>query len=302
MNNNKQLVGTFRNKNFYFTVLGIILVVTAITLSIGFSKTEVVAKVGNESISKEELYDFLVDKYGKASLDQLISNKIIEQEASKAKLKITAKEKDVELQKLMDSYGGKEALTSALAQNGMDLNDIKKEVNQYITIKKLVEPRIKVTEKEMKDYFEQNKASFAQKEQVKARHILVKDEATAKVVASKLSKGEDFAKLAKKYSTDTSNANKGGDLGYFERGKMVPEFEKVAFALKKDEISSPVKTEFGYHIIQVLDKKGAKEAVYNEHVDEIKKAVFDGKIQTEYTTWLNEKKADYKIKNSLTEK
>jgi parvulin-like peptidyl-prolyl isomerase len=90
-------------------------------------------------------------------------------------------------------------------------------------------------------------------DEVWARHILVKDEQQAKDILAKLSAGEDWTKLAAEFSTDSSNKDNGGDLGWFERGRMVPEFENVVFGLAVGEVvSQPVKTNFGYHIIQSL--------------------------------------------------
>ncbi|MDA8083467.1 MAG: peptidylprolyl isomerase [Nitrospiraceae bacterium] len=113
----------------------------------------------------------------------------------------------------------------------------------------------KVTDQEVKDYYEKHKQDFSTTSQIRASHILVKTEAEANAVLERLKKGEKFEDLARKLSIDKGSAKNGGDLGYFTRGQMVPEFEKAAAALKVGEISRPVKTSFGYHIIKVTDKK-----------------------------------------------
>jgi len=122
-------------------------------------------------------------------------------------------------------------------------------------------------------------------EQVWARHILVADEATAKAVRQRLVNGEDFAKVAAQVSTDTGTKDKGGDLGWFGKGKMVAEFETAAFSLKVGEISQPVKSQFGYHIIQVL-------AHANVPLDA---NAYDQAKQTAFSDWLTKLRDQYKV-------
>ena len=137
-----------------------------------------------------------------------------------------------------------------MAYYGYTLDDIKKDVTMNIQIKRLLGPNITIGEEDISSYFEQNKTSFDQKEEVRARHILVKTEDQAKEIKEKISAGEDFAQLAKEHSTDEMTKESGGDLGFFGKGKMVKEFEEEAFGLGIGEISNPVKTDYGYHLIK----------------------------------------------------
>ncbi len=293
------MIKRLRDKKFYLPIAGLALILAVFLIATAFSNKDVVASVNGVSISKEELYSTLVKQYGASSLSALIDNKIIEQEADKKDITITDKEINEELQTYIDSYGGEEAFQSALEQSGLKENDVKSDVENYLKIEKLLEPEIKVTEEEMKTYFDENKESFNEQEQVEASHILVDDKKTAEEVAQKLADGQDFAELAKEYSTDASNAESGGELGYFSKGEMAAEFEEAAFSMAKGEISDLVKTEYGYHIIKVTDKKAAKEAVYEDHKEDIKEILFDQKLQSEYATWLQEKKDEAEIENTL---
>lgn len=284
------------------------LVITIVTALVGLAiiagillstKDSVVATVGDASISEDELQQTLLDQYGADALDVLITNKLIELEADKQKITVSDEEVEEELATLAESYGGETALEEAVVASGSTMDDVRDDIISYIKTEKLIEPRIEITDEELQTYFDENKDTFATAEQVQASHILVADEATANEVKSKLDAGEDFSELAKEYSTDTTTAESGGDLGYFSSGDMVAEFEEVAFALGVDEISAPVKTEYGYHIIKVVDHQEAKEANFEDSKEEITDTLMNDKMSTEYTVWLEELKEEYEITNNL---
>jgi foldase protein PrsA len=298
-NKEEKMKNIIRNKKVY--IIGIVggALILSIALFMVFAKKNVVASVDGEPIKQEEFYSLLTEQYGSSALDYLISNKIIELESEKKDVTVSNEEKEDELKSLMESYGGEEAFQQAISQSGTSIESIEDEMEIYLLSKKLLEPMIDITDEEIKTYFDENKDFFNESEQVQASHILVEDEATANEVKSKLDAGADFAELAKEYSTDTANSATGGDLGYFSKGEMATEFEDVAFTLEINEISSPVKTDYGYHIIKVVDKKEAKEAVLEDHKAGIKETLFEEKFQTEYSSWVAEKKEEYEIKTYL---
>ncbi|MEK5036572.1 peptidylprolyl isomerase [Sporosarcina sp. FSL K6-3457] len=277
----------------------VIAVILVIATGCSQENEEIVATVGGEKITKEELYDTLVKASGQQALDIMIEDKVIAMELKKEKVTIPDEEVDAEFATHVESNGGEEAFAAALEQAGITEKEYKDSIIEYLSIRKVVEPRIEITDEETKAYFDENKETLSTVEQVEASHILVEDEATAKEVAQKLADGEDFVALAKEYSIDAANAENGGELGYFGRDEMATEFEEAAFSLAIDAISEPVKTEHGYHIIHVTDKEAAKEAVYEDSKEDIKKLLIEQQMQTEYTDWLDEVKEQYDIENSL---
>ncbi|MDD2574312.1 MAG: peptidylprolyl isomerase [Bacillota bacterium] len=285
----------------YKAVLAVVLMAVTVFTAACSSSEEVVANVNGESITKDELYDALVKQGGQQALDVLIMKKIVEMETKKQDIQVTAEEVDGEIEQMAEQYGGLEAFEQIIGMYGHSIEGMKEDIGMNLSIKALLKPRISVTAEEMKEYFEQNKESFVVKEQIKASHILTETKEAAVEVKEKLSAGEDFAELAREYSTDESNKDSGGDLGIVKRGEMVEEFEEAAFALEAGSISEPVKTNFGYHIIKVDEKKEAQEANYEKSKEEIEEILFDGKVQTEFNTWYKEKLDEYEIENFLTQ-
>ena len=207
----------------------------------GDSEKIVETKAGD--ITKDEFYSAMKDRYGEAVIQELVYEKVLSENYEVTDKEVTAKFDELKAQ-MGDNF------QMALQSSGYKTeDDFKRALKLNMLQEKAAISDIKVTDKELQEAYKNAKP------EIKARHILVADEKTAKEVEAKLDKGEDFAKLAKEYSTDTGSAQNGGDLGWFGAGKMVPEFEEAAYKLKKNEISEPVKSQYGYHIIQLLDKK-----------------------------------------------
>ena len=142
------------------------------------------------------------------------------------------------------------------------LEQVKQQLAQQMFIENIVKQ--KVSDSVINAEYDKIKKDLNGKEEVKASHILVEKEETAKEVKAKLDKGGKFAEIAKEYSTDEGSKANGGELGFFSKGQLVPEFENKAFSMKKGEISDPVKTQFGWHVIKLEEKRAVKAPTLEE--------------------------------------
>lgn len=287
-------------KKVIYIAIGVI-AASAIFLLMSFGQNNGVASVNGKEISKDELYAQMLKTNGTETLDLMISEEIVRQEAEKEDITVSDEEIEAEIAVYEEQYGGAEELDSALAASGMTVESLKEEVQTYVKIEKLIGPGIEITDEQIQTYFDENKDSLGQSEQVEASHILTATKEEAEEVQAKLAEGGDFAELAKEYSTDTASAENGGELGAFGAGEMAPAFEEAAFAMKVDDISKPVETEFGFHIIKVTGKTEAAEATLENSKEEIRELLFEEQLNSEYTTWLSEKQASYDIENTLSE-
>lgn len=173
------------------------------------------------------------------------------------------------------------------------LEETKENLLQRYAVQKVMED-VDVKDEEIKETYNQNKDKFMDQEKVAAKHILVDDEEKAKEIKEEIDNGMDFSDAAAKYSSCPSS-KKGGRLGEFGRGQMVPEFEEVVFNMNNGEISDPVKTQFGYHIIQLDEKIPAKQKTYYEVEDEIKQEILQQKQFKVYNDNVQKLKDKYNI-------
>ena len=203
------------------------------------SGKEVVVSTTYGDVTKDEFYDKMKDLAGEAFLEKVVIEQILE-----SNYKVTDKEVDEQFDTVKEQYG--DSFASLLATNGFTESTFKDNVRFSLLQQKALQDE--VTDKDIEAYY--NQAKY----ELNTRHILVADKETADTVVEKLKAGGDFAALAKEYSSDGSAAE-GGALGWFTVGKMVPEFTEAAYALELNEISEPVQSQYGFHIIQVTEKR-----------------------------------------------
>jgi parvulin-like peptidyl-prolyl isomerase len=157
---------------------------------------------------------------------------------------------------------------------------------------------VMLTDKQVEEYYRKNKSQYSQPESREVRHILVKTRAQADDIYNQLKAGADFTALAKKYSQDTGSKANGGKLT-ISKGQTVAPFDQTAFLLKKNEISKPVKTEFGFHVIQPIgDVKPAKVTPLKDVKESIRQQLAQTKKNEAMTKWVDELKKDYEDKIS----
>lgn len=196
-------------------------------------------------------------------VERLIRDELLKQYVEKQNIQIDEAAIDAEYQKQVERLNTQPEKKKYYEENQIDEAFIREFFLSSAYMEKFVEDagkNVTVADEDIEKYIAENNEKYVDYQiQVRARHILVENEEEAKDLANRIRKGENFAELAKQYSKDTGSAVQGGDLGFFPKGIMVKEFEEMAFSLPVGQVSDPVKTQFGYHIIEVLDIQNMKE-------------------------------------------
>jgi parvulin-like peptidyl-prolyl isomerase len=309
--------GFLRNVKFW---LGVLVVVLAISGAYTLFEFQPVATVNGEPIRRYEYEKTLGDavsyyqQYGinlydpkeasfflelkKQILSHMIDNKIITQEAKKENIKITPSEVDARIDEIKKSFPSEKDFFEALAKQKISMGELRNIIEQQLTAEALFKKltsNVTISEAEVKAYYEAHKKEFVQPEEIHLRHILVKTEQEANNIYQQLKEGKDFATLAKEYSIDTPTKDKGGDLGWISKASLVPDLAKAAEALKDNEFSKPIKSPFGYHIIEKLGTKPAKELSFDEVKDKLTAQLLRNKQAQSLEKWFKEKKEQAKI-------
>jgi len=232
-----------------------------------------VMSVNNQKITRAELDRKLeAGAAAKQTLNQMVQQALIDQYGKDAHVDVSVTDVDKKEAEIKSKYPPGQ-FEQILIQQGLTETDVQNILRQQIILERAVAPQVHVSDADIKTYFTQHHAQFDTPERIRARHILVADPKTADLIETKLKSGGNFADLAKQYSTDPSSKDKGGELGFFGRGTMVPAFQNAAFAMSAGQISAPVHSPFGYHVIQVEEIQPAKAATVASAHDQIVQAL-----------------------------
>ena len=266
---------------------------------------EVVARVNGTEIKHKELdaavqaFTFQMARRGRPLppgqgatverdiLDELIGRELLRQEGSKHIPADIDKKVQEQIDQVTTQVGGEEQLKKTLADTGITPDEYAKRVRDNVIIREAIESvvdkEVKIAPEEARAFYDKNPDQFKQPETVRASHVLIRCTPTATDEVKKekrtqigsvralVKSGEKFADVAKKFSEDPGSAQNGGDLGFFGRGQMVPEFDAAAFSLKTNEISDVITTQYGYHVLLVTDRKPAQTIPFDQVKDDLGK-------------------------------
>jgi peptidyl-prolyl cis-trans isomerase C len=248
-------------------------------------------------------------------LDELIVDKLISRKASSVDIKDA--DLEAEITRIKGQFPSEDAFKAEMTKAGENDSTFRDNVKKMIQQQKWMESQIgdkaTVSDADIKKFYDENKKEFEHPEMVRASHILIRvpEDADEKVVAEKkkaadaalervTSKKEDFTTVAKEVSEEPGAKESGGDLNFFPKDRMVPEFANAAFAMKKGDISKePVRTKFGWHVINVTDRKDSGTMPYDEVKGQVGSYLEGGKRRDAVRTIIDSIRAEAKIENKL---
>ena len=269
------------------------------------SEVEKVAGLYKEEIKAEDRWERQeqVQRVFRKALDNLIEEKLLDQEVKKAGIKVTGKEVEGAIDDIKKRNDiTQEGLEKALANEGLSFEAFKKQIEKRLQRMKLLQWAMKVEpkigEKELRDFYQRNINQYRMEESYRPSHILfaIPKEATpqevleirkkCQMVLEKIKRGEDFGEMALLYSEDTSSKDRG-DLGFVKRGELLPAFENEALHLQIGEVSGIVQTAFGFHLIKLLDRKGGTPSPFEEIKERVQADYYEAEAEKAFKQFIS---------------
>jgi len=256
-----------------------------------------VVRVNGTAIRQSEVLERLWKRYGSQTLEEMIDELLMRQAAAAKKITATPAEVERRFARLQAQFGSRELLVSQLEQAGTTVAKVKEDLAEEVVRERLVMDAkgLKVGDDELKKAFDANKDKLGKPEAVHLRHILAKNEADANELVAKIKGGADFLTLAREKSLAASGKAAGGDYGFVSRGMLPPEIDEVAFSLKAGELKV-VPGPRGQHILQVVEKRAAQTASFDEVKEDLREMLLAEKLKDASQPYLLElrRKADIK--------
>jgi foldase protein PrsA len=247
-------------------------------------------------------------RFEQSLAEYLVTLEVLKQEAASFEVEVGEQDVQAEIAKIKDMFDGdEERFNAALKKQNLTLEQLTRSLSDNLLLDRMkaaVTSDLTVTDEEAKAYYQEHRSDFVQQEERKTSHILISPfpsaddsssasqadwdaaQAEAEKVRGEIQNGADFANVAKKYSDDATTKESGGALGLITKGQMVPAFEEAVFSLKKGELSEPVKTQYGYHLILVKDIVPEEQLSYDEASQSIKSTLLTNKQDEAWKTWL----------------
>lgn len=255
-----------------------------------------VVKVNGTPIRQSEVMERLWKRFGPATLEEMVDELLLRQEAVEQKVQADAAVVDKRLARIKAQFEDPGAFERQLKENDTSVEKVRAEIAEQVQLEELLKRKagIAVKDQELKQAFDKHKEKLGAPPAVHLRHILVKTEAEAKDIVAQAKAGKDFTELAREKSLAPTGKLKGGDYGFVSKGVLPREIDEVAFAMKSNElriISSPR----GFHILQALEKRAAKPAAFSEVKDDLREMLLTEKMKAVLPGFLQELRRKAKI-------
>lgn len=269
--------------------------------------TDVVATVNGEKITKSDLSAMVYEWYSPMAIDEIVDSRLVDQEARKAGVKVTDADVKVKINEMKKTLPPGQDIESALKRSGMTLNHLTSRIRMRIEAEAIIRKSVKVSAKDLDGYRRashiliRTSTGFTPDGKAMTEAEKAKGDAEAKDKIEKIAKeidgGLSFADAAKKYSDDPGSKQTGGDLNWFTKDRMVPEFSTAAFSMKKvGEMSQPIKSSYGYHLIKLT---GLGSQAKGAELKQIEDGIVQNQLATKLPDWFNSLKAKAKITNTI---